>query len=603
MSLSLRRALFGIAVGILLALLLAPQTRWLVHRQISPASFYSVEHNRQFVQSHPNDYPVQLAGQPDFLKQTQVEYARSLVPRFPDNPSLRANILRYATTTLKLNRPDANGTLLLANSPPQKYTLSPPPPAAELAAFEADAAAGERLDPDNAYFPSMRSIGLFAAHKDAEGLAAIRRAGAKPAWREYFADEVEGHWRILDSYDGHHEAVGGAAFQASVLFPQFGPLRAVARLVTERAVREELAGYADDGLTLRRSLAHIGDLMRGQGASEITGLVGIAIMSITRIRPGGAAPLVALPGENNSSSNPNPLSQRRLDAYCAYVTRLGHPEAAQEARAQEAAEKQSQQIISASLDSGGVFQGLERLVLPLMAGPILLVVFGLFLLLGLIGGALSRLPRLRDRHPLPPGATFGIVGVLMLCLLAVCPLFSNNIVIDWSSSLFVLAVLLLVPLGITGIFAALRPPLRRPFGHFLLAGVVTLAVLAALFGVLFWLVSHAYGIDTVSLLTTDNTETPIITGVLSAAALPLLLCLVFSIAARVKRVPASVGVVQGFRLGTPLVLCLLAVGYGGLTLWMVRQENALNAALTQSLHGEGQYAAQLMDKTWPGAVQ
>lgn len=623
MSLSLRRALFGIAVGVLLALLIAPQTRWLVLRQVSPGSFSSAEHNHQFVQSHPNDYPVQLAGQMEKSGQTQLEYARSLVPRFPENPSLRANILRYASLTLYMNRPEADGSLLSDNSPPQTFKLRPPIPEAELAAYDADAAAGERLDPDNAYFPFMRSIGLFAARKDAEGLAAIRRAGTKPAWREYLADEVEGHWRILDSYDGHHEAISAGAFQASVLFPQYQIMRAMARLVTERAVREEMAGQAEDGLTLRRSLAHVGDLMGTQGTTYITNLVGIAITSISRIRPGGAAPFKALPGENTSSSSPNPLSQRRLNAYCAYVTRLGHPEAAQQARAQSAAGEEVRQILSHQLTSGNVFDKITRLGAPFMAGPVLLIVFGLFLLLGLIGWAVSRLPRVRDRQPLPPGASVGIVGVLLLCLLTAGLLVGSGTLEDWSGFVFTLAVLLLVPLAITGLFAVLRPAFRRPFGHFLLAGGVTLAALAALFGLLFWLISHTYGFEgvngssSIGTLLTDTSGSSdddskrllsgealhLALGVLSAAALPVLLGLIFSLAARIKRVPVSAGVVQGFRLGTPLVLCLLAAGYAGLTLWTVRQENAANVALARSLHGEGQYGAQITGHIWPTTVQ
>lgn len=616
MSLSIRRALVGIAVGVLLALLIAPQTRWLVLRQISPASFSSAEHNRRFVQSQPNNYPVQLAGQPEKSGQTQLQYARSLVPRFPENPSLRANILRYASLTLYMNRPEADGALLSDNSPPQVFKPRPPIPAAELAAYEADAAAGERLDPDNAYFPFMRSIGLFAAHKDAEGLAAIRRAGTKPAWREYYTDEVEGRWRMMDSYDGYHEAISAGAVQASVLFPQYQVMRAVARLVTERVVREEMAGQAEEGLTLRRSLAHVGDLMGTQGTAYITNLVGIAITNISRIRPGGAAPLKALPGENNSSSSPNPKLQRRLNAYCAYVTELGYPEAAQQARAQAATEKDVRQILSRQFDSGGIFDKIVRLGKPLIAGSLLLAVFGLFLLLGLVGWALSRLPRVRDQRPLPAGATFGIISVLLLCLLAVGLLFSSTPE-DVSTSFFILAVLLLVPLGITGIFAALRPALRRPLGYFLLAGGVTLAALTALFGLLFELISHAYGFqgdgmfiaslsgggepDPPRLLNEGTLQR--VVGVLAAAALPLLLGLVFSVAARVKRVPVSAGMVLGFRLGAPLVLCLLAVAYAGLTLWTVPKENAANIALARSLHGEGQYAAQITGQVWPKSVE
>jgi len=159
--------------------------------------------------------------------------------------------------------------------------------------------------------------------------------------------------------------------------------------------------------------------------------------------------------------------------------------------------------------------------------------------------------------------------------------------------------------------------LRRPFGYFLLAGGVTLAALAGLFGLLFGLISRAYGFQgtgtLIAALSGGGEPDPprllsegtlqLVVGVLAAAALPLLLCLIFSIAARLKRVPVSAGVVQGFRLGTPLVLCLLTVAYASLTLWTVPKENAANAALAQSLHGEGQYAAQITGQVWPKTVE
>ena len=95
-----RLALSGLALGVLLALFIAPQTRWLVRLQTLPPSLAGGNYERQkaqFVEAHPNDYPVQLAGKTtSYDTQTQVQYARSLVTRFPESASLRANILRYA---------------------------------------------------------------------------------------------------------------------------------------------------------------------------------------------------------------------------------------------------------------------------------------------------------------------------------------------------------------------------------------------------------------------------------------------------------------------------------------------------------------------------
>ena len=193
------------AASVLIVLLIAPPTRWLVRLQAFPGLVGGGPGRAGFVRDHPNDYQIQLGGQGDAPGQTPVQYARSLVPRFPDSPSLRANILRYATTDeVHLKRPEED--MLLASAAPQTPagnspggSRDDPPDAAALAAFDADAAAGERLDPDNAYFPFMRAVGLFAANRDAEGQAAVLRAGTKTAWREYYQDEVEGRWRSPSS--------------------------------------------------------------------------------------------------------------------------------------------------------------------------------------------------------------------------------------------------------------------------------------------------------------------------------------------------------------------------------------------------------------------
>ena len=617
MKSQLRLALIGLALGVLLALVLAPQTRWLVRPQLAPGLINDAQSRRQFVQAHPDDYLVQLGGQPDRPVQTQLQYARSLVSRFPESESLRANILRYATLNLHLDRPDSSGNLLSGkpDPPPSPHPDSPPPTPAQLAAFDADAAAGERLDPDNAYFPFMRSVGLFAAHRDAEGLAAVRRAGTKTTWREYSEDEVEGGWRILDGVYGHREAVAGTAISASLLLPHYQVLRAAARLVTVKAVEEEQAGQAEEGLILRRSLAHCGDLMRAEANSYIGTLVGIAITTVSRSRPGGAAPITLEPGASLSPEINKQLTQKRLDAYCDYVTRLGHPEAAQEARAQaEAADQVRQLAAEHSFDSQ--FKDLTRLMLSLIAGWIIVTVLALFLLLGLAAWGLSRLPWMRRRRPLPVGTTVGVWSALVFSLLGVF-LVADARSWEVTGYTLLLALMLLVPLAAFSVYAWFRPAFRRPLGQAVLAGVMTLAVLVLLAGLVAWrirgITDYLAMIQDFQEMSSSDSQwltNALLRGWASAgidlaflSVVPALLALILALAARVKRVPASVGLVEGFRAWTPPLVCALAVLYGGLTLWTVRQEGAVNYGLERSVHGEGPYLADLTGKRWPGPVR
>jgi len=538
------------AASVLLVLLLAPPTRWLVRLQAFPGLVGGGAGRAGFVQSHPSDYQIQLGGQGDAPGQTPVQYARSLVPRFPDNPSLRANILRYATTDeVHLKRPEED---LLSASPAAQTSAGSypggsqeqPPTAAALAAFDADAEAGEKLDPDNAYFPLMRAVGLFAAGRDAEGRAAVLRAGAEHEWREYYQDEVEGRWRITEAVAGGQEGISRMAVAAALLFPHYQPLRAAARLSAAFAVQDELEGRPLEGLALRQALARCGDLMRARSTTVIGGLVGVAVSAVARSRPGGAP---ALSGSGNIPAEQR--SQERLDAYCDYVTHLGHPDAAREARAQAAAGAQMQRLISTDSAFGSPLADVARVGVSLIAGWVLAANVLLLLLLGGLAMGLGRLSPLRLRHA-PPLAVS--VGAGLATLLALGSL------VAWQMH------------GLDALVGFLRGALPTHGG--------------------------------------EQDGTPyagalLLLGLIFGAAFPLLLLLTSAIKARLRRLPFSVGLVEGFRNTAPPLACALALLFGGLSLWTVHQESTINARLARSLHGEGQALAALSGKAWPGPVR
>jgi len=503
---------------------------------------------QEFVRSHAQDYPVQLGGQTDYQGQTSVQYARSLVPRFPDTPSLRANILRYATQEeIHLKRPEEDllSASLVAQTSAGSYpggSRDEPPTAAALAAFDADAAAGEKLDPDNAYFPFMRAVGLFAAGRDAEGRAAVAQAGREHGWREYSSDEVEGRWRTTEAVAGGRESISRMAVAASLLFPHFQQLRAAARLVTAQAVQAELDGRPQEGLALRRSLAHCGDLMRADSTSYIGSLVGIAISAVARSRPGGAPAAARPPGVPNEQ-----WAGERLDAYCDYVTRLGHPEAAREARAQAEA---GAQVLHLNLDSfafGSRLPDLTRLGLGLVAGWLL--VANALLLLGGLALVLSGCAPLRDRRAPPRAVSLGVALALLLVLGGLAAWQAHGVASLVQTSRDLLPASESGPDG--------GPP----------------------------------------------AQAPLLLGLAFGAAVPLLLLLTSAIKAGVRRLPLSVGLVEGFRDLAPPLACALALLYGGLAVWTVQQESTVNARLESSLHGEGQALAAQAGKPWPGPVR
>ncbi len=539
---TLRRVLLGLTLGVVLALVIAPQTRWLVQAQaqsllhLPTASESSGDEQAQedaAASRHPNDYQLQFS---DALSHggSSVNNLRRLKTRFPNSASLRANILRYACTQIHTDRDENYLSEQLPIPPSSRH--SPPDGPAQLAAFDRDAAAGERLDPDNAYFPFMRAIGLYAAHRDAEAQDALLRAGMDARWDEYTQDEVEGRWRLSALVFGGsaHDAVARSAVAAAELFPHYAALRAVARVATYQAIQEEQAGNFSRGIALRQALVHCGGLMRAQSGSIIGALVGIAIVHVGMGRPGGTP----IPPDTVRQ-------QSRMDraaAYAAYLRHHGDGTGAAQAVAEEQADRQVRALLGTTSARLSPYTQLLSLLPWWMAGLLLLI--NALWLLG--GGALA--PLLGRLRPLSRPLAFG--GVLLLLVLGgALAIWTAQGAREYDS---VIKSLNFeddaTPSSGFALWAMVFPGLRP-----------TLITLTAL-------------------------------------AVPLLVLLIGLV--RRRRAPIHRTVAAA---AVPLA-CLILLAYAGVTLVTTRQERAINMAITQSLPNEGQYIAAQAGQVWPGAV-
>ena len=611
---TLRLTLLGLALGVLLALVVAPQTRWLVRMQTLPFLLTAASSDRQrqaFVRNHSGDLPVQLGGQSLSSTLSQLAYERRLVPRFPNSASLRANILRHATSEeVHLSRDEG---YLLGNTPVPLTHNDPnnlPPTPAALAAFDADAAVGERLDPDNAYFPMMRAVGLFAAHRDTEGLAAMHRASVKHHWQEYWQDEVEGRWRVNDAVCGGREAISSLAVMSATLFPHYAGLRGAARVVAYHAILEEQAGRPEQGLAGREGLARCGRLVGTQSTVIIGNLVGVAISAISRSRPGGGLPL-----KSSSSESSDQMQQKRLELYCAYVVKIGHPEAAVRAQSDVQDAAQTRRIISQGITDrafGSRMGEFYTLAAGLAAGWVLVANMISLLLLGSAAAGLARHPQVRANRPLPAGAFIG--GVIAVLLGAAL----TAIYFDAGPTDFPIYALLLAapPLLLTAFALGFRPRLRRLLVTALLAAAMTLVVIGLFAALGAWqmhgVLDATSGLRQANDLSGSDDSAPsgeqnelalILLGIGFSLLFPLLTAITLSIRSWVKRIPASVGLVLGLRSVMPPLVCVLVLVYGGLTVWAARQESQINRGTERSLQGEGQYVAQLIGQPWPGPVR
>jgi MFS family permease len=309
----------------------------------------------------------------------------------------------------------------------------------------------------------------------------------------------------------------------------------------------------------------------------IGNLVGVAINQISRSRPGGAPP--APPDLHLTNSQ---RAQKNLEAYCAYVTKIGHPEAAAQARADHQTWQQIQRVTS-KIEGNYLGNSMANLIhagIAFYADVTLLPNVVIVFVLGLIAARLGRLPRIQRRKPLPAGIATGFWSVVLIGILLTALYLSDP---GGSFELFA-ALIVLVPLAFVALVALFEPRFRRRLAVGVTAAALTLAV-AGLLGL------------------AASWQAVILGWLALCFAIPLLLIFLWSIAALVKHVPFSVKIVENFRAIMPPLVCALMLVYGGLTLWTVQQEARANYGLERSLHGEGQYLAQMTGQAWPGPVQ
>ncbi|BDI28827.1 hypothetical protein CCAX7_008780 [Capsulimonas corticalis] len=604
---TLSNVLAAAAVLASLALLAAPQTGWIVRAQIkhvfSPGNPWDLDKNVTIPESK-SDYSVQLASvRGDAAQKTR--QARALEQRFPDTPSLYANTMRYATAgPISLYRDDQ--IYIEGATPPGPGQFQPrriPSSQADLDAFDRDAANGERLDPDNAYFPAMRAIGLFAAHRDPEALAAVHRAAQKTQWREYYTDEVQGNMRKRELANGPQSEIVRTEVFASTLFPHYARLRAVTRTATYAAMQAEIHGQAARGARIRRDLMQIGGLMRAQSQSAIGALVGIALTREALNRPGGA-PFIPDKDEQKPTSE-------RIDAYCAFLQSRHLNSDIPAIRAEYEAGTTARSITDRAFESHGsaLLQPFRDASDSWAVGAGMLVNSVWALALGVLAFLASRSPAIRRAAALPRRRVAGIWTGLFLGVFALSqrpPLSTLSPSSEWLSILPIVS--LSAALLLTG---TLLWRLRRrrsflgeaardaiaAFAFTCITGVIVITQVTAL-GEANATVQQIFDMSGEDSRTTPQPYHPIL-----LFAIPLEIILVSAVLGLIRRIPLSVAVVRSVTRSAAATTAVGVLIYGICVLGILRDEHTLRQQNDWILQNEPQYLAQRAHQTWPGVTQ
>lgn len=394
----------------LLGLLLYPATRWIVRQQFAMELLRGAPRDplpalHQAANRHPNDFALQWADattrgvaaipnaesdKPDYSPVARE--LNGVAARFPDQPAIYAALIRYDVSG-DLYRPEGD---LLSGKAPQpedkrRNTIS----SEQLQAVVQAAEQGEKLDPDNAYFPFMRAWGLFAMQRDSEALDAVLRAGAKSRWEDYATEEVRARWRLEREAFGERGAWSKFVILSETPYPHDAKIRQAARIVAYKAVEAEQAGRTEEGFALRHALMHTGSLMRVQSRTMIGSLVGIAITAIGASRPGGA-PAIKRPPNDNTPVEQRAKEQR--EKYAAYLHSIGKEGEARWAQAElesgwHARSLGIKAMLSWPIAENGSWLGIAWIVGMLALSSLLMML--------IIAGAATLAARVRPKRRLP----------------------------------------------------------------------------------------------------------------------------------------------------------------------------------------------------------
>ncbi len=635
--------MIGAALGVFGVLLFSPATGWIVRSHlrvwrppVTPTLLQDLglrdiplsgnylpedEHLKKaqaqaVAARHPNDYPTNLACALSCAAQWNMEELRAsgditpteamvapLLSRFSDEPTVYADVLRFSSARSLVTWRNEIELLAFDRVPARLAKSRREPLTAKQSAFLVQtAASGERLEPDNAYFPTMEAVALFGAHRDDEALAAVARAASKSTWNDHWQAEAIGRRRLLIEATGDRSSLSTLCFSAGILFPHYAQIRSMFQVATYKAVEAERYGRKRDGLVIRSALMQIGGLMRAQSGSLIGSLVGIGSCQVATKRPGGVP---ASPEVSGSDAAGQAERAERRARYCAYLRGIGQADEALWVERELAACDRVPQIVRRAVARDDWLLQIGRASAIGLAARSVFVCAAWMLLATALAAMASRSRRISAGLPLSTGARVGVAAGMVLAvglgIAAATQPISNA----------ALVAMMLVPSAAMACIARART--SEGFWAGVAVASFASATIAVTGALMFLLLRPGLALTmgmarVLPLLASGSGTAPALDlASVSPAFLPLLIvpatALVITIVSWRCRVPVSVGLARGFRgIGVPLA-CLLVLPYAAIVATQARAETRENAAMERRWQGEGRYMAELVGEEWPGVTK
>ena len=386
-----------------------------------------------YVAQHPDDVTIQFGGAlrqsvsaasgQGFDSKERAEQLRTVAAKFPDHPEILAATLRAESQAeVLVHRADASQ--FLENRPaPKTGTVTVKQKVSDAAAvkrFIDQCLEGERVDPDNAYFPMLRAMAYTELRQDKDAFAALHVAASKKVWREYIPEEFVANRTVNRGIYGQAGLISEIAISAAILFPHYSSLRELSRVVATEAIRMEMKGSFADGLSLRRDLFVVSEKMRNESTTLIGSLVGGAMLDTSRMRPAGVLPFKAKQSRNDGPTFEEAKVARDINRQRFVDFAKKHGDAAFAERVVESARVGDLiRDISRKGSDRGIYgmESVTRLAIGQGTALILLANVLWMLIIGAIATAVVRTPRFVAGNRLAPGpfmAAVAGIGVAML---------------------------------------------------------------------------------------------------------------------------------------------------------------------------------------------
>jgi hypothetical protein len=508
-----------------------------------------------YVAQHPDDVTIQFGGAlrqsvsaasgQGFDSKERAEQLRTVAAKFPDHPEILAATLRAESQEeVLVHRADASQ--FLENRPaPKTGTVTVKQKVSDAAVvkrFIDQCREGERVDPDNAYFPLLRAMAHTELRQDKDAFAALHVAASKKVWREYIPEEFLANRTVNRGMYGQAGLISEMAISAAILFPHYSSLRELSRVVATEAIRMEMKGSFATGLSLRRDLFVVSEKMRNESTTLIGSLVGGAMLDTSRMRPAGVLPFKAKQSRNDGPTFEEAKVARDINRQRFVDFAKKHGEAAFAERVVESARVGDLiRDISRKGSDRGIYgmESVTRLAIGQTIAIILLANVVWMLILGAIATAVVRTPRFVAGNRLAPGPFVAAVAGIGLAML------TSGALTGMSVGYTVSAVT-----GMTGDVGSMVPMAA------ISAGMVI--------------------------------------------AFPMLLTIILAIwAALNKRASFTRTIAGGFAAASLPAATVMVLAWGSIVYYCAGLDTQGTAELIEMLQHEGKYLARIIGEKWP----